>query len=491
MWKYINFQQLGTLFLAQCPWKVVGERGVFRLLNVFLARWQFGITTVYHFLFVPLTIGLIFLVAVMETLYVVSGNEDYKRMTKFWGKLFLINFAVGVVTGIMQEFQFGMNWSAYSRFVGDVFGPPLAIEALAAFFLESTFVGVWLFGWDKLSPKMHALAAWLVAIGVSLSAVWILAANAFMQEPVGYVLHNGRAEMNNFWALIGNYQLWVEFPHVWFGALSTGAFFVTGVSAWYLVRKRNLEVFTRSFQIGVMFALVGSVLTVVLGHEQAQHLMVAQPMKMAASEALWNTSAYHAPWSIFAVIDGAHHVNPVDIKIPYVLSILAYNHTYGAVPGMNQIQALYQTRYGPGNYIPLVWVIYWSFRVMVVAGTLMVLLALYGVILTLKNRVSQHTLYLKWMVFAIALPYIGHTTGWIMTEMGRQPWVVMGLLRTNLGVSPTVTSAMVWTTLLGFGLIYLVMGIVDVYLFIYFIRKGPDLGEDPSEMDAKRMSALS
>lgn len=460
------------------------------MLNVLLARWQFGITTVYHFSFVPLTIGLIFLIAVMESMYVVSGNEVYKQMTKFWGKLFLINFAVGVVTGIMQEFQFGMNWSSYSRFVGDVFGPPLAIEALAAFFLESTFVAVWLFGWDRLSKKAHALAAWLVAIGVSMSAIWILAANSFMQEPVGYVLRHGRAEMNNFWALLGNYQLWVEFPHVWFGALSTGAFFVTGVSAWYLIRKRNSEVFTRSFQIGVMFALAGSVLTIVMGHAQAQHLMVVQPMKMAASEALWNTSAYHAPWSIFAVIDEARRVNPVDVKIPYLLSILAYNHTYGSVPGINQIQALYQARYGPGNYIPLVWVIYWSFRVMVLAGFSMVLLSLYGVILTLKNRISQHALYLKWMVLAIFLPYIAHTTGWIMTEMGRQPWAVMGLLKTNLGVSPTVTPAMIWTTLLGFGVIYLVLGIVDVYLFVHFIREGPDLGEDPSEMDPKMTPEL-
>jgi cytochrome d ubiquinol oxidase subunit I len=461
---------------------VKGELG---MLNVLLARWQFGITTVYHFLFVPLTIGLAVLIAVIETIYVRTGDETYKRMAKFWGKMFLVNFALGVATGIMQEFQFGMNWSAYSRFVGDVFGPPLAIEALAAFFLESTFIAAWMFGWDRLSKRVHLLSIWLVAAGVSISALWILTANAFMQEPHGFMIHNGRAEMNNFWTLIGNPQLWVEFPHVWFGALSTGAFFMTGVSAWYLLKKRHLKEFTRSFQIGIIVAVASSLLTMVLGHSQAQHLMAAQPMKMAASEALWDTSPEHAPWSVFAIIDEKHHRNTFNIQIPYLLSILAYNHTYGKVEGINQLQKQYERTYGPGDYIPNVWVTYWSFRVMVLAGVLMLLLALYGLFLVIKKRLIRHSAFLRAMIGAIFLPPIAHTTGWIMTEMGRQPWVVMGLLRTNDGVSPTVTPPMIWTTLLGFGILYLVLGIVDVYLFIRFIRQGPDFDEDPSEMDAK------
>ena len=455
------------------------------MTNLLLDRWQFGIMTVYHFFFVPLTIGLSFLIAVMESWYVAGGNKTYMRMAKFWGKLFLINFALGVVTGILQEFQFGMNWSNYSRFVGDIFGAPLAVEALAAFFLESTFVAVWLFGWDRLSKGVHLLAIWLVTFGVSLSAVWILVANAFMQEPVGYVLRHGRAEMTNFFALIGNYQLWVEFPHVWFGALATGAFFVTGVSAWYLIKKRHHDVFQKSFQIGISIALAASVLTVVMGHEQAQHLMVAQPMKMAASEAEWNTSSYHAPWSLVAGIDEVHHRNTFDIQIPYLLSILAYNRTYGKVTGINQLQAQYQQTYGPGNYIPSVWVTYWTFRIMVFAGTLMVILALYGFYLTFRKRLSSRPAYLRVMLWAIGLPYLAHTTGWIMTEMGRQPWVVYGLLKTNRGFSPTVTAGMVWATLIGFTLIYFVLGLIDVILFVRFIRQDPDLDKDPSEMDPK------
>lgn len=455
------------------------------MMALLLARWQFGILTVYHFLFVPLTIGLAFLIAIIESFYVAKGNETYKQMAKFWGKLFLINFALGVVTGIMQEFQFGMNWSSYSRFVGDIFGAPLAVEALAAFFLESTFVAVWLFGWDRLSKGVHLLAIWLVAFGVSFSAVWILAANSFMQEPVGFVLRHGRAEMTNFFALISNYQFWLEFPHVWFGALTTGSFFVAGISAWYLLKKRHLDVFQKSFQIGISIALLASVMTVVMGHEQAQHLMVAQPMKMAASEAEWNTSPYRAPWSLVAGIDESHHRNTFDVQVPYLLSILAYNHTYGRVTGINQLQAQYQTRYGPGNYIPSIWATYWSFRVMVFAGTLMAILALYGIYLAFRKRVGAHPVYLRVMLWAIILPYLAHSTGWIMTEMGRQPWVVYGVLKTSLGVSPTVTSGMVWSTLIGFSLIYLILGLIDVFLFVRFIRQGPDIEKDPSEMDPK------
>ncbi|MCL6636953.1 MAG: cytochrome ubiquinol oxidase subunit I [Alicyclobacillus sp.] len=446
--------------------------------SVLLARWQFGITTVYHFLFVPLTIGLAFLIASMETFYVATQDATYKRMAKFWGKIFLINFAVGVVTGILQEFQFGMNWSDYSRFVGDVFGAPLAIESLAAFFLESTFLGVWMFGWDRLSPRLHLASIWLVAVGTTLSAFWILTANAFMQEPVGYVQRAGHVEMSSFGQLIANPQLWLEFPHVWLGALSTGAFFVAGVSAFGLLQQRSGTVYQRSFAIAIATALVSSLLVAVVGHDQAQHLMQAQPMKMAASEALWETSPDVAPWTLVAAIDSEHHRNTFEIDIPGVLSLLAYNHLHGRVPGIHQLQAAYVRQFGPGNYIPPVRTAFWSFRIMVLAGMLMILFSLYGVWVMMRERLERHRQFLRLMVAAIPLPFIANSMGWIMTEVGRQPWVVFGLLRTADGVSPTVSPAMVWTTLLGFAVLYGVLAVVDIFLLIRVVRGGPEPEEE-------------
>lgn len=457
------------------------------MLTVWLDRWFFGFTIVYHFLFVPLTIGLAFLISIMETLYVTKKDQMYRRMAQYWGKLFLINFAIGVVTGIMMEFQFGMNWSNYSRFVGDVFGPPLAIEGLAAFFLESTFIGAWLFGWDKLSPKVHLLSIWMVTLGVSLSAFWILTANAFMQEPVGYKLIHGHAAMTSFGELITNPQLRVEFPHVWLGAITTGSFFVAGVSAYYLLRRREVRLFAQSFRIAIFAGLLSSVLVAIVGHAQGQFLVHSQPMKMAASEALWHTSPYHAPWSLVAWIDTAHHRNPFDIEIPYLLSILSYNHTYGAVMGIEELQAKFAARYGPGNYVPSVWVTFWTFRVMVLAGSLMALLALYGSFRGLRDDewLAKRKLFLWLMPWAIPLPFIANSTGWIMTEMGRQPWAVNGLLKTTDGISPTVGAHLVLTSIILFGFVYAALVSIDIYLFVKFIRKGPDSEKGPDEMDAK------
>ncbi len=450
------------------------------MTNLLLARWQFGVVTVYHFFFVPMTIGMALLLAIMETMYVVTRNDTYKSMTKFWGKLFLINFAVGVVTGILQEFQFGMNWSNYSRFVGDVFGAPLAIESLAAFFLESTFLGVWLFGWDKVSRSVHLASIWLVAIGSNISGFWILTANAFMQRPVGYAIRNGHAEMSSFLALITSRQVWLEFPHVIFGAYATGAFFIAGVSAYQLLRKRGVGIFRRSFKMAVTVGALSSVLTVIVGHEQAQYLMTVQPMKMAASEALWNTSPEHAPWTLFALIDDKKQQNSAQVQIPYALSILAYNRLSGKVEGMNQLQAQYEHKYGPGNYVPPVRTTFWSFRIMVAAGTLMMLFAIYGVYLSIKDRLQQNKWFLRLMVPAIALPFIGHTMGWIMTEIGRQPWVVYGLLKTENGVSPTVPASEVLTTLIGQTVVYGILAAIDIYLFLKVIREEPD-GKVPDE----------
>ena len=446
--------------------------------SVILARWQFGITTVYHFLFVPLTIGLVFLIAILNTIYVVKKDDNYKKMAQFWGKLFLLNFAVGVVTGIMQEFQFGMNWSDYSRYVGAVFGGPLAVEALVSFFLESTFLGVWIFGWDRLNKKVHLAAIWLVAAGTTLSALWILTANSFMQEPVGYAIQNGRAEMIDFFALLANPQLWVEFPHVVFGALATGSFFMAGISAYKLVRKHEVEMFKPTFQLGIVVALVSSVLTAVVGHSQAQHLMVSQPMKMAAAEALWNTTGESAPFTLFAIIDPASKENMAEVQVPSVLSILAYNKLHGSVKGMNQINEEYQALYGPGNYIPPVRTTFWSFRLMVGSGTLMILAALYGTVAMVRNRLMNNKLYLKLMVWTIALPFIANSTGWIMTEVGRQPWVVFGLQKTTDGVSPTVSAGMVLTSLIGFTVVYGLIAAALVYLFVHFVKKGVEAGGD-------------
>ncbi|MFN2227437.1 MAG: cytochrome ubiquinol oxidase subunit I, partial [Anaerolineae bacterium] len=383
----------------------------------------------YHFFFVPLTMGLAILVAVMETLYVRRGDEVYKRMAKFWGKLFVINFAVGVVTGLVLEFQFGLNWSEYSRFVGDIFGAPLAIEALMAFFLESTFLGIWIFGWDKLPKGLHAAAIWLVAIGSNLSALWILIANSFMQEPVGYALRNGRAEMVDFGALLTNPHVWVQFPHVFFAGVTTASFFVLGISAWHLVRKRDDEVrrepFVRSFQVGLVAALIGSALVGMVGHTQAQHMIQSQPMKMAAAEALWETQD-PAPLSLVAIINEKERKDTFAIRIPSLLSLLAYNRLEGAVQGINDLQAEYEQTYGPGNYIPPVTLAYWAFRGMFGPGLLMPALALLGLYFVLRGQLLKQKWFLLLLPWAMVLPYLSNTSGWLLTEVGRQPWIVFG-----------------------------------------------------------------
>ena len=370
-----------------------------------LARWQFGITTIYHFFFVPLTIGLSLLVAIMETAYVRTGNEIFKRMAQFWGQLFLINFAMGVVTGIVQEFQFGMNWSTYSRFVGDIFGAPLAIEALLAFFLESTFLGIWIFGWDRLSKRLHLATIWLVVLGTNLSALWILIANSFMQEPVGYIMRHGRAEMTNFFALLTNPNVWVQYPHVLMAGLATAAFFVLGISAYRLLKKSgDLDLFRRSANIGMVAALIASFLVAIVGHYQAQHMVQTQPMKMAAAEALFN-SENPASFSLFTIGNVQGTKDVFSIRIPDLLSILAYNEAGGNVQGIDQLQTAYVQKYGPGDYVPPVPVIYWSFRLMVGAGVLMILLALLTLFLAFRKRLETTRWFLWLLPFAIALPY--------------------------------------------------------------------------------------
>jgi len=439
-----------------------------------LARLQFALTTIFHFIFVPISIGLSLLIAIMETMYVVKNKNKYKDMAKFWGKFLLINFAVGIVTGILQEFQFGMNWSEFSRFVGDIFGAPLAIEALLAFFLESTFIGLWVFGWDRLPKKIHLLCIWLVSIGTMLSALWILAANSFMQHPVGYAINNGRAEMTDLVALLTNGQLIWEFPHTVAAAFATGAFLVAGISAWKLLKKRNVEFFRSSFKLSVFVACIASIAIALFGHSQAQYLMDTQPMKMAASEGLWETSDDPAPWTLFAVIDPETQENRYEVKIPYLLSFLSYSKFSGSVPGMNDLQAQYEELYGPGDYIPPVRTTFWSFRIMVGAGMLMILLSLYGAYRAIRKRLDQMPRwFLVSMIIAIFMPFIANTAGWIMTEIGRQPWTVFGLLTVEDAVSPGVTAGEIWFSLISFTSIYLILLAVLIWLFVRTARRGP------------------
>jgi cytochrome d ubiquinol oxidase subunit I len=404
----------------------------------------------------------------------------YKRMTQFWGRLFLINFALGVATGIVQEFQFGMNWSEYSRYVGDIFGAPLAIEALLAFFLESTFLGIWIFGWGRLSKGLHLTTMWLVFIGANISALWILLANSFMQEPVGYVVRNGRAEMTDFGALITNPNIWTQFPHVITAAWATAGFFVLGISAWNILRKRgSQEMFHMSARIGATAALVGSVLVALVGHAQAQHLVQTQPMKLASWEGQFVTEN-PAPLSLFTIGDERNRHDIFSIRMPGLLSFLAYNKFDGEVKGINDLNAGYQQQYGAGDYVPEpIWLIYWSFRAMVGAGTLMIVLAILALVFLMRKTMERHRTLLLLLLLAISLPYLANATGWLMTEIGRQPWIVQGLLRTEQGASP-LAGWQVLTSLLLYTVAYGALAVVDIILLARFSKgaKGKDEAGD-------------
>lgn len=453
-----------------------------------LARWQFAITTVYHFFFVPITLGLSIAVAIMQTAYYRTGNESYKKMTKFWGKLFLINFAIGVVTGIVQEFQFGMNWSQYSRFMGDIFGAPLAVEALLAFFMESTFLGIWIFGWDKISKKFHLAAIWLVAIGSNLSAIWILAANSFMQQPVGYAVRNGRAEMTDFFAIITNGHLWVQFPHVFFGAVATAGFLILSISAYQLVKKGKHEVFTKSFKFGAIYAFVGSLLVILVGHSQAQYMVKIQPMKMAAAEALWE-SENPASMSLFTFGDEKNRKDVFAIKIPGALSFLAYNKFDGEVKGIKNLQKEEEEKFGPGDYVPPVAVSYWTFRIMVGAGFLMLLIALLSTIQVFKSKFEFKPIWYKIVFWSMVLPWVANTTGWLFTEIARQPWTVFGLFKTADSVSNTVSAGEVGFSLVAYTLIYAVLMIIMIGLMKkYATRDVDEIEKEEKEIDNSVLS---
>ncbi|HLS20790.1 MAG TPA: cytochrome ubiquinol oxidase subunit I [Bacillota bacterium] len=437
-----------------------------------IARLQFASTTIFHYFFVPVSIGLALIIAIMQTLYYFKGDKMYKRMTKFWGTLFLINFAVGVVTGILQEFQFGMNWSTYSRFVGDVFGPSLAIEGLLAFFMESTFIGVWVFGWNRLSKRVHLLSIWLVSLGTILSALWILSANSFMQNPVGYEFAaDGRAQMMSFMEILTNPHLFAQFPHVVLTSFTTGAFLVAGISAWKLLRKHHIEMFRRSFRIAITVGAIASFVTLFTGHWQAQYLVQSQPMKMAAAEALWENSGDPAPFTVVASINTDEQKNNFELQVPYLLSYLSFSKFSGSLEGMNDLQAEYEAKYGPGNYIPPVKTLFWTFRIMTGSGGLMLLFGLYGMYATWRKKVPKNNFYMRIMPYVIALPFVANTCGWLITELGRQPWVVFGLMKTEDAVSPTVTANEVLFSFIAFTLLYTILAIVTIYLFVRHIKK--------------------
>jgi cytochrome bd ubiquinol oxidase subunit I len=439
-----------------------------------VARWQFGITTIYHFFFVPLSMGLAVLTAILQTFYYRTNSSDYKRLTKFFGKLFVILFALGVVTGIVLEFQFGMAWSQYSRFVGDIFGIPLAIEALLAFFLESTFIAVWLFGWNKLPKGIHLLSIWLVAIGSNLSALWIIIANAWMQVPVGYVLNQGRAELADFVAVMMNEQMLVMAQHTIIAAFVTGGLFMLGISAWHLLRKNQVEIFAKSARIALVFTAVSSLLVATTGHKHAQHTVKHQPMKMAAMEGLWE-SEQPASFSLFALIDQENQTANREIKLPYMLSVLAYNNITSEVKGMKVLQQEYEETYGPGDYLPPVAIVYWSFRLMVGLGMLFILFSFLGIVKWWNNSLETSRFYLRFATIIMFLPLAANSLGWIVAEMGRQPWIVYGLMLTRDGVSPNVTGSQMLLTTIVFTLIYGILAAVAVFLVHRYAKPGvPD-----------------
>ena len=435
---------------------------------VVLSRWQFAITTIFHFFFVPLTLGLSILIAIIETKYVTSGNDLYKRMAKFWGTIFIINFAAGVVTGIVQEFHFGLNWSEYSRFMGDIFGAPLAIEGLTSFFLESTFLGLWIFGWEKLSKKAHLAAIWLVAIGSNLSGFWILIANSFMQNPVGYGIENGRAVMTDFFALISNQNVLYQFPHVLAAGVTTAGFLVLGFSAYHLLNRKNLdaELFQISFRWSAIYALIGAITVAGIGHAHGQFLARHQPMKVNATEAIWETEQ-PASFVAVALIDEKNQRNTFEIKIPAGLSFLYYNNFTGEVEGIRDLQTAAEAQYGSGNYIPPVTIGFWSFRIMVGAGFLMVFIAFLGVLW--RNSVEKKTWFLKILLPAMVLPYVASTFGWIITEESRQPWIVYGLLKVEDAVSPNITTG---TIIISLAILTLLIGALVVVTGTLIYRYG-------------------
>ncbi|MSX02164.1 MAG: cytochrome ubiquinol oxidase subunit I [Actinobacteria bacterium] len=457
-----------------------------------LARWQFATTTLYHFIFVPLTLGLAPVVAYMQTKWYRTRDESWLRLTKVFGALLLINFAIGAATGLLQEFQFGMNWSSYSQFVGDVFGSTLALEGLVAFMLESTFIGLWVFGWGRLSEKMHLATIWLVVAGTWLSTTFILMANSWMQNPVGYSIDKvtGQARMVNLWEVVTNkIAIWAVF-HTLLASLMVAGFLLLGVACWHILKGRNIELFRPVVKLGLLIAIPASALTLLVGSEFGVALTGPQPMKIAAAEALWN-SEQPASFSLFQV--GGFSVDDQKpsfaIEIPYLLSFLATNTFTGKVEGMNQVQAAEQAKYGPGNYIPDVKLAYWSMRGMAYIGSLSMMIALLGGFLYWRGTLEQSRWFLKVAVGGIALPFVTALIGWIFTETARQPWVVYGVLKTADGLSKSVGSGEIIASLTAFMLLYIGIGVTAFILMRRYAILDPPAIDVPESEKADAVPA--
>jgi cytochrome d ubiquinol oxidase subunit I len=437
-----------------------------------LARVQFATTSLYHFLFVPLTLGLGPIVVAFQTLWHRTGNDAWLRLTKFFGTLFLINFAIGVATGLVQEFQFGMNWSVYSEFVGDVFGAPLAIEGLAAFFLESTFLGLWIFGWNRLSPRLHLATLWVAVIGTWLSAYFILVANSWMQRPVGAKVSDGRAELTSVWELLSNdFALWA-FGHTILAGLTAGSVVVLGVACWNIVRGRSVELFRLAAKVALIVLVPVSAFNLWFGSHFGIYTTEYQPMKIASTEAQWDTCQPCA-FSLFQI--GGFSVDDqtpsFSIQVPRLLSFLATGSFSGEVQGMNEIQQQYEQQYGRGtSYMPPVRTTYWAMRVMAYLGTLVFMVAALGAFLFWRGRFERARWYLWSAVAAVPLPFLAALSGWVLTEVGRQPWIVQGLLQTAEASSPSVSTAMLVASLTVIYVLYAAFLVLDIWLMRRYSR---------------------
>jgi cytochrome bd ubiquinol oxidase subunit I len=439
--------------------------------NVDLARWQFAFVTINHFLFVPVTIGLAFLTALLQTAWYRSKRDEYLRLTRFFGTLLVINVAIGVVTGLVQEFQFGMNWSAYSRLVGNIFGAPLAMEGLAAFFLESTFLGLWLFGWDKLPRLVHLATIWAVSLGSVLSALFIMAANSWMQHPVGYVMVNGKPQLNDIWALLTNQVFVWGYSKVLLASLVTGAGVMLAVSAWQLRHGGDKEVFTRSARLALVVLVPAILFTMLVGDELGVIEAKYQPMKIAAAEAQWST-CQPCSFSLFQIGGGNNDHTPTQIiEIPHLLSLLATNHWNGKVIGLDPLQSQYASTYGPGYYVPNVFIQYWAMRVMAYAGVLVFALSGWGLWLIRRKKLVTSRRFLWVAIWAAVLPFLMNTAGWLLTESGRQPWIIQGIMLTKNGISPSVSTTSLVTSLTIFVLLYGTLATVDLMLMLRYSRE--------------------
>jgi cytochrome bd ubiquinol oxidase subunit I len=440
-------------------------------MNVDLARWQFAFVTINHFFFVPVTIGLAFLTALLQTAWYRSNRDEYLRLTRFFGTLLVINVAIGVVTGLVQEFQFGMDWGAYSRLVGNVFGAPLAMEGLAAFFLESTFLGLWLFGWDRLPRRVHLATIWAVSLGTVLSAAFIMAANSWMQHPVGYQMVHGKPVLNDIWALFTNPVFVWGYAKVLLASLVTGAMVMLAVSAWQLRRGQDKDVFLRSARLSLVVLVPAILFTMLVGDELGVIEARYQPMKIAAAEAQW-TTCQPCSFSLFQIGGGNNDETPSQIiEIPHLLSLLATNTWNGKVVGMTPLQNQYSQQYGPGNYVPNVFIQYWGMRVMAYGGVLALLIGVWGLWLIRRRKLAASRVFLWVATWAVVLPFLMNTAGWLLTESGRQPWIVQGIMLTKNGISPSLSTTWIAISLAAFVLVYAVIATIELLLMLKYSRQ--------------------